>query len=245
MSAGAGVAPEPRGNRPPLRAVAIVAAVAICAGLGVGVAVHALRGNGGVPASKLSARAGGRGGNEAIVRMRNGFYGEATWAAGARPAPRIDTLRDQAGRPFALSSLHGRPVAMVFFDSHCHQECPLEGHALARAEAALPLAQRPVVVAVSVNPADTSHTVAAAMREWGLASVGRWYWLMGTKAKLVPIWRAYHIQVSPPIDGDIQHTEALYLIDRQGDMRSAYLWPFAGHFVTSDLRTLAKRTVRA
>jgi cytochrome oxidase Cu insertion factor (SCO1/SenC/PrrC family) len=243
MSAGAGVAPEPRGNRPPLRAVAIVAAVAICAGLGVGVLVHTLRGNG--AASKLSSLVGARPGSEAIVRMRNGFYGEATWAAGARPAPQIDTLRDQAGRPFALSSLRGRPVAMVFFDSHCHQECPLEGHALARAESALPAAQRPVVVAVSVNPADTSRTVAAAMREWGLASVGPWYWLMGTKARLAPIWRAYHIQVSPPIDGDIQHTEALYLIDRKGDMRSAYLWPFAGHFVTSDLRTLAKRTLGA
>ena len=243
MSTGAGLAPEPRGSRPPLRAVALVAAVAVCAGLGVGLVVHALRDNGAAP--KVSPLVGTHGADAAIVRMRNGFYGEATWAAGARPAPQINTLRDQAGRPFALSSLRGHPVAMVFFDSHCHQECPLEGHALARAEAGLPAAQRPVVVAVSVNPADTSRTVAAAMREWGLADAGKWYWLMGTKAKLAPVWQAYHIQVSPPIDGDIQHTEALYLIDRRGDMRSAYLWPFAGHFVTSDLRTLAKRTVGA
>jgi cytochrome oxidase Cu insertion factor (SCO1/SenC/PrrC family) len=241
MSAGAGVAPEPRRSRPPLRALAIVAAVAICVGLGIGLAVHALRGKGRGSPPRLSARANG----EPIVRMRNGLYGEATWAAGARPAPQINTLSDQRGQPFSLSSLRGRNVAMVFFDSHCHQECPLEGRALARADSALPAAQRPVVVAVSVNPADTRASVAVAMRDWGLASVGSWYWLMGAKARLAPIWRAYHIQVSPPINGDIQHTEALYLIDRRGDMRSAYLWPFAGHFVTSDLRTLAKRTVGA
>ena len=180
----------------------------------------------------------------AVVRTRNGLFGEASWPAGKKPAPPIHTLRDQNGQPFSLSSLHGRTVAMVFFDSHCKQECPLEGRALARAEASMPAAQRPVLVAVSVNPADTHRSVAQAIREWGLAKEGTWYWLMGTKAKLAPIWSEYHIQVSPPIDGDIQHTEALYLIDKGGYMRSVYLWPFADTFVTKDLRHLAAETSR-
>ncbi len=34
--------------------------------------------------------------------------------------------------------------------------------------------------------------------------------------------------------------EALYLIDRQGDERSAYLYPFAPRFVTGDLATLSR-----
>ena len=66
----------------------------------------------------------------------HGLYGQATWAAGAHAAPPITTLRDQSGQRFSLGSLHGHTVALVFFDSHCHQECPLEGRELAAAERA-------------------------------------------------------------------------------------------------------------
>ena len=52
------------------------------------------------------------------------LHGEATWAAGARPAPPIATLSDQSGRRFSLASLRGRTVAMVFFDSHCGRNAP-------------------------------------------------------------------------------------------------------------------------
>lgn len=175
----------------------------------------------------------------AVVSMRHGLYGGATWAPGARPAPAITTLRDQNGARFSLSSLHGHPVALVFFDSHCHQECPLEGRQLAAAERTLPAAQRPSLLVVSVNPLDTPASVAHAVREWGLAGVAPWHWLMGTRAQLRPVWSEYHIQVSKPIDGDINHTEALYLIDKRGDERAAYLWPFASRFATYDMRALA------
>jgi cytochrome oxidase Cu insertion factor (SCO1/SenC/PrrC family) len=148
-------------------------------------------------------------------------------------------LRDQRGRPFSLGSLRGRTVAMVFFDSHCNQACPLEGRALAAAERSLPAANRPVLVLVSVNPRDTIASTRAAARKWGLAAVAPWHWLRGTHAELARVWRDYHIFVAPPRDGDISHTEALYLIDRSGDERSGYLYPFVPRFVTLDLRTLA------
>ncbi len=116
---------------------------------------------------------------------------------GRSPAPAIDTLRDQTGQLFSLASLRGRSVAIVFFDSHCHQECPLEGRALAAAESSLPAAQRPVLVAVSVNPLDTRASAASAVRAWGLAGEAPWHWLMGTRGQLAPVWAAYHIYVSP------------------------------------------------
>ncbi|HWF54857.1 MAG TPA: SCO family protein, partial [Solirubrobacteraceae bacterium] len=131
------------------------------------------------------------------MSVRFGMHGEAAWAEGARPAPVIDTLRDQTGQLFSLASLRGRSVAIVFFDSHCHQECPLEGRALAAAEQSLPPAQRPVLVAVSVNPLDTPASATSAAKAWGLASVARWHWLMGTRKQLAPVWAAYHIYVSP------------------------------------------------
>ncbi len=165
------------------------------------------------------------------------LHGEATWAAGVRPAPNF-TLRDQSGRPFTLASLRGHTVALAFLDSHCTQECPLAGRALARAEATLPASQRPVLVAVSVNPADTPASVRAATAEWGLARAGAWHWVMAPSARLAAVWRAYHIYVHPTAI-DIVHTQALYLIDRRGFERSGYLWPYLPNFVALDMRTLA------
>ncbi len=193
-------------------------------GLGVGFAVHRL--------------AAGRSAAQATVSTRFGMHAPAAWAEGARPAPPITTLRDQTGRLFSLSSLRGRTVAMTFFDSHCNQACPLEGRALASALRALPAAQRPVLVIVSVNPRDTPSSERAAARKWGLAAAGSWYWLSGDHSRLARVWKDYRIFVHPT-KSDIVHTEAMYLIDRGGYERSAYLYPFVPGSVTQDLTSLA------
>jgi cytochrome oxidase Cu insertion factor (SCO1/SenC/PrrC family) len=97
-----------------------------------------------------------------------------------------------------------------------------------------------VLVVVSVNPQDTPGSVRRAVKAWGLAGVAPWYWLMGGRGRLSRVWRGYHIYVAPhPVDGDIAHTEAVYLVDRRGYERSAYLYPFASRFVAHDLRVLA------
>jgi cytochrome oxidase Cu insertion factor (SCO1/SenC/PrrC family) len=214
--------------RPGGRRIVAVLSAAMLAGLGLGFVLHLALAND----TTLTVAA--------ATVSRNGLDGEATWAAGARPAPAITTLRDQSGHRFALSSLRGRTVAVVFFDSHCNQECPLQGRELAAAESALPAAERPVLVAVSVNPLDTPASAGRAARAWGLAKVAPWHWLMGTHAQLARVWHAYHIFVGRSVDGDIPHTEALFLIDRRGDERSGYLYPFAQRFVTHDLTVLER-----
>jgi protein SCO1/2 len=182
----------------------------------------------------------GRAALPAIVATRFGMHGEAAWAEATQPAPAIDALRDQTGKRFSLASLRGRSVAIVFFDSQCRQECPLEGRELAAAEQSLPSAQRPVLVAVSVNPLDTPRSAASAAKAWGLAAAAPWHWLMGTRTQLGPAWAEYHVYVAPhPVNGDIAHTEAIYLVDRRGYMRSGYQYPFRSQYLTSDLRTIA------
>jgi cytochrome oxidase Cu insertion factor (SCO1/SenC/PrrC family) len=210
------------------RQVAAVLAIATAVGIAAGAGAHLLLTQGATSTT-------------AATTVRHGpLRGQATWAAGARPAPAITTLRDQTGARFSLSSLRGRPVAIEFFDSHCKAECPLAGRALAASERALPAAQRPVLVVVSVNPLDTRASVRAAIRLWGLAGVAPWHWLMGTHAQLAPVWAAYHIFVAPT-RGDITHTEALYLLDRRGDERSGYLFPYLPASVSHDMRVLAGR----
>jgi protein SCO1/2 len=188
----------------------------------------------GVAAHQLSSSTAGM----ANAGPSSALRGQATWAPGARAAPAITTLRDQSGRRFSLARLRGRTVAVEFWDSHCNQECPLAGRALAAAERALPRAQRPVLVVVSVNPRDTSSSARRAIRRWDLQGAGPWHWLMGTRARLAPVWRAYRIAVVPG-PTDIAHTEALYLLDRRGDERSGYLYPYIPSRVGYDMRMLA------
>lgn len=234
MSTGVGTSRPSRRAMPGPAWIAASLLVAIVLGAGVGLGVHRLTaGQTAAPASASRAAS-------ASASTRFGMHGEAAWAEGTLRAPAIDTLRDQSGKVFSLASLRGRSVAIVFFDSHCHQECPLEGRELAAAEQSLPAAQRPVLVAVSVNPLDTPASAASAAKAWGLAAAAPWHWLMGTRRQLAPVWAAYHVYVSPhPVDGDIAHTEAVYLVDRRGYMRSGYQYPFVSRYVTSDLRTIA------
>jgi cytochrome oxidase Cu insertion factor (SCO1/SenC/PrrC family) len=232
MEAGAGIQTRPPTERPRPRHLLTALAVAILFGIVAAVAAHFIFAKSTPAPAVLGA--------SATVSSRFGLDGQAAWAAGARPAPAITGLHDQTGAVFSLASLRRRTIAMAFFDSHCTQECPLEGRALAAAERSLPASERPVLVAVSVNPAqDTPASDAAAAKAWGLSGVAPWHWLMGTPAALRRVWNEYHVYVGKPVDGDIPHTEALYLIDARGDERSGYLYPFATRFVTHDLSALA------
>ena len=230
---GAGIRSGSSREGPRPAHIAAILAVAVLLGVAAAAVAHfVIAKRTPAPATVLGA--------PALVSARFGLDGEATWAAAARPAPAITGLRDQNGHVFSLAALRGRTIAMTFFDSHCLQECPLEGRALAAAERSLPAAERPVLVAVSVNPAqDTPASDAAAAKAWGLSGVAPWHWLMGTPAELGRVWNEYHIYVGKPTGGDIPHTEALYLIDTHGDERSGYLYPFATRFVTHDLTVLA------
>jgi protein SCO1/2 len=224
IDAGAGIEAGSWRRRRLARWIALGLCTAVAVGIATGAGIHRLQGDHGLLVAKQPVRA---------------LHGQATWAAGAHPAPAIMALRDQTGRVFTLASLRGRPVAIVFFDSHCNQACPLEGRAIAAAERSLPRSQRPALIVVSVNPRDTPASTRAAARKWGLTGIAPWHWLRGSHAQLARVWRAYHIFVAPPRNGDIAHTEALYLIDRHGDERSGYLYPFAPRSVTLDMRTLA------
>jgi cytochrome oxidase Cu insertion factor (SCO1/SenC/PrrC family) len=167
------------------------------------------------------------------------LHGQATWAAGARRAPSF-ALRDEGGRRVSLARLQGRPVAITFLDSRCHDRCPAEGRMLGVMLRQMPAAIRPTLVVVSVNPpGDTPASIRHAMAEWRLAGPWRSHWLRGTSAELAHVWRDYGIGVQPT-PGDIAHGMSLYLVDRQGFERSGYLFPYLPNFVALDLRTLAR-----
>jgi protein SCO1/2 len=164
------------------------------------------------------------------------------------PAPPID-LRDQRGRPTSIADLHGRVVLLTFLDSHCTNLCPIEGGQLAQVQRRFPVAQRPELVVVSVNPADTRRSVARFVREAGWTT--HWRWLFGSRSALAPVWRAYHIGVRTSrsqavvvgsttiqLGGGIVHTTALYVIDPNGREQFGYLPPFRPAAVAAQIGAL-------
>ncbi len=166
-----------------------------------------------------------------------------SWPAGARPAPDF-SLRDQDGRRVSLSAYRGRPVILTFVDPLCRNLCPLEAHLLNHVVGQLPAAQRPAILAVSVDVfADKRSDLLQDFSKWEL--VPQWHWAVGRKAQLAAVWKRYQIGVSvvtKRIAGTtinyITHTEAAYLIDASGDERALFLWPFYPADVVSELHKI-------
>jgi len=163
------------------------------------------------------------------------LHAQVTWASRMKHAPPF-TLRDQRGRSVSLRSLQGHPVLVTFLDSQCKRECPVEGRVL-RDVLGDSKDTGAVLLVVSVDPwADTpaSARTFAARARWR----GNWHWLLGDQAALAPVWRAFNIAVKR-VPGDILHSAALYVLDRRGDLRAAYLFPFSAESVASDVRRLS------
>jgi protein SCO1 len=195
---------------------------AVVAGVSIGVVLHSTLADGGVRVRRPALPA---------------LHGQATWAPGSRPAPPF-ALRDQHGSVVRSGALAGRTVALLFLDSLCRSMCPLEGRWIAAAIRAVPAPMRPHLLIVSVDPGgDTARTVARAARRWRLPA--GFEWLFGTRAQLAHVWHAYDITVEQS-SGDVVHSTAVYLLDRNGFERAGFLMPFIPGLVAQDLRVLAR-----
>lgn len=211
----------------PLSAALTAVLVGACVGLGVaaGLVIHALH-----------TQSSGAGVASAMP-VRPALDGDAVWKAGARTAPGF-TLHDQNGRLVSLSGQRGNVVLLAFMDSHCKLLCTLEGPTLHRVQGRLGAAASSVrLLVVSVNPwEDTAASSVRAADHWGFT--GPWRWLRGTPDQLRPVWRGYGIEVQQAF-GDVNHSSAIYLIDRRGYERAGFNYPFPANRVARDLRRLA------
>jgi protein SCO1 len=141
--------------------------------------------------------------------------GAAGFVGAARPAipPQDFTLRDERGRTVRLSDFRGRVVALTFLYATCEDTCPTTaaqlGAALDDAGGEVP------ALAVSVDPeGDTPQNASRFLVERGLR--GRMSFLLGSRAELAPVWKAYGIQ---PQGEDFEHSAYVLLIDKRGRQR--------------------------
>jgi protein SCO1/2 len=126
-------------------------------------------------------------------------------------------LRDQDGRRLALGDLRGHVVILTFLYTTCRDTCPLTAEQIENAMDRL--GHDVPALAVSVDPA---HDTPALAQRFLVARrlVGRMRFLLGTRAQLAPIWKAYGIR---PQGKGFEHSAYVLLLDRSGRQRVS--WP--------------------
>jgi protein SCO1/2 len=157
---------------------------------------------------------------------------EGTRRPAGMVAPEL-ALRDQDGKRVRMEAFAGSPVVVTFVYATCRDTCPAQMQSI---RGALDdLGEDVPVLAVSVDPAnDTAARARRFLAEQRMT--GRARFLLGSREKLAPVWRAYGIQ---PQRDALDHTAYAILLDRAHRQRVG--WPYdvlTVEGLTSDLRRL-------
>ncbi len=132
------------------------------------------------------------------------------------------TLTDQFGARVSLTDFRGKVIIMAFVDSTCTNICPLTTASMLAAVRQLGVAASDVqLLGVNANPINTSVADVRAYSEaHGL--MNHWLFLTGSKQQLSKVWQSYHMY-SGIVNGQIDHTAGLFVIDQRGRERKLYL----------------------
>jgi protein SCO1/2 len=147
-----------------------------------------------------------------IVGGIGGLFVASTKSSGPAPSPvrfvpppglaRDFRLRDESGHMRSLADARGDVVAMLWVYSTCRDLCPAQGNIVA--DAVKRVGRGVQVYAMSVDPVgDTPERVRAWLQRRGYGPAG--HYLIGTRAQLAPVWRAYAIA---PINATPQEAAA-------------------------------------
>jgi protein SCO1 len=158
---------------------------------------------------------------------------------GATDAPDFTLSDGVSGRAVTLSAHRGQIVALTFLYTACPDVCPLTASRFRAAQTELQAdANRVTFIAVSVDPdRDTPKAVQDFSAAHGLTA--NWYYLVGGRAQLSPVWAAYAIGVQAGTT-TVTHNDAVYLIDRNGRERVLLHSEDLAADLVNDLRALLR-----
>ena len=103
-------------------------------------------------------------------------------------------LRDQDGHWTTIQQGRGKAIVLTFLYSTCRDLCPAQAADIVQAVGRLgPRASQVLVYGVSVDPVgDTPARARAFLKKYGVYG-GPVHFLVGSRAALAPVWRAYGI----------------------------------------------------
>ena len=185
----------------------------------------------------VAACGGGSGSTDTAVTVPAMAGGDAIPAKAAPPIK----LTDQYGKQIDLAKLKGHTVLVAFLYTHCTDLCPIVAGKIHTAYAGLSKSERPIFLAVSVDPAnDTPQSAAEFNRRH--RTIGEIDWLLGSHAELAKVWNAWGVrpETDPNDPEEIEHNAEIFAIDPQGQIRALYPPTFKPAKLAIGTRTLAK-----
>jgi protein SCO1/2 len=185
----------------------------------------------------VSACGGGGDSTSATVTLPQVAGGDAI---PAKAAPPIE-LTDQYGKKVDLAKLGGHSVLVAFLYTHCTDLCPIVAGKLHTAYSHLQKSERPIFLAVSVDPAHDTPASAAAFNKRH-RTAGEIDWLLGSHKELEKVWKAWGVKPEHNANDpeEIEHNAEIFAIDPQGQIRALYPPSFKPEKLAEGTRTLAQ-----
>jgi protein SCO1 len=152
-------------------------------------------------------------GNEDLASAGSRFEG-ALMPPGVR-APRFE-LRNQDGEPISMRDFRGKPVIVTFLYTTCDDTCPIQAQTVRGALDQLGHDVPAIAIAVD-PPRDTPARARAFLSEQ--RAIGRLDFVLGTRAELRPLWRAFAIR---PQSVTQEHQARITLVDPRGYQRIGF-----------------------
>jgi protein SCO1 len=134
-------------------------------------------------------------------------------------------LVDQDERPVSLAALRGKVVLLDFVFTRCPGPCPILTGILRDVREGLSPADRERVQVVSIT-LDPEHDTPAVLREYAekrRIDAQGWSFATGAARDVDALARAYGVGSVRQANGEIEHTVATFLIDRDGQIARRYL----------------------
>ena len=159
-----------------------------------------------------------------------------------RPAPSV-ALLDQDQRTFRLTNQRGKAVVLFFGYTHCPDICPTTLAKVATADRLLGTAARNVVVAfVTVDP---QRDTTAVLKRFVRLFNPRFFGLTGSPQALDALYAHYYVwhrRLPTHSFGAgylMAHSSAIFMLDRDGDLRVIHDWSDSPQVLAHDMQMLA------
>jgi len=137
------------------------------------------------------------------------------------PAPGF-SLVNQHKQIVSLSGQRGRVVVLTFLDPRCWTDCPIIASEMQVVQQMVGVHEPVTFISVAANPVHYAiPDLWTFIRKHGLGTMPNFDYVTGTLRQLQTVWNDYGIQVSLPKGALMSiHTDAAYVIDQQGRIRT-------------------------